>query len=321
MKLAKSLKLLSMATLVSITSMGAAQGMSIEEIDLSQKPLVTPTLDYFYDNGVIKYEYGFDGNIIEGSGTNFEQSGYTLSETADSSLDNVITKYQYDEVNNSLTEKHYQVSLRRTEYGSTPENASEVKYFTWATDGSENKVLESTTSISGANDITYYVDNNSATINDSVGAYKESSSSVYGSVVSLSNGGGGVDDYNTPIDLIGNFIGNYIKSTDDSAYGGVVSLEKMWHIGFNTFGDVTGDFIGNYAEGSSYAWGGVISNNDWDSIGNVTGNFIGNYAKSSDGYASGGAISYSLGDSDYSGNITGDFIGNYVHSFAYSELL
>ena len=282
MKLARSLKMVSVATLVGLTSVG----LGTNQAQANEIP-VTPTLG--------------------------DNSAYTLSEVANSSLDNVITKYVYDETSATLTEKYYQVSLKQTEYGSTQENSSEVKYFTWVNDSSGNKVLESATSISGANDITYYVDNNPANRTDYIGNYKEDTSTAQGGVVYLSNAvsaGGGY--YEVPDGITGTVIGNYVKSTENSAAGGVLSLEKIYLIGMDTFGDLSGTFIGNYAEGLLGATGGVVNNYDWDRIGTVTGDFIGNYAKSSGGYASGGAIAYSLGDMDRAYDITGDFIGNYA---------
>ena len=47
---------------LSIIGVGQAQAATLDEVDLSQKPIDTPTLDYLHNNDVqIKYEDGTEG--------------------------------------------------------------------------------------------------------------------------------------------------------------------------------------------------------------------------------------------------------------------
>ena len=93
----KPFKTLAIATIagLSIISVGQAQATTLDEVDLSQKPIDTPTLDYLHDNDV---------KITDENGTEvaIPQSSYTMTEVKaneDGSKptgDNIFTKYDYD---------------------------------------------------------------------------------------------------------------------------------------------------------------------------------------------------------------------------------
>ena len=114
-------KTLAVATIagLSIIGVGQAQATTLDEIDLSKKPIDTPTLDYLHKNDVLLPQKTFqrdeDGNIIindshnepiiqEGTPILAPQSGYSLTKleaNPDGSKpdgDNVITKFEVKEV-------------------------------------------------------------------------------------------------------------------------------------------------------------------------------------------------------------------------------
>ena len=263
MKNSFKLRSLSIAALIGLASMGMAQGATLDEVDLSQQPLDTPTLDYLGQNGVIyQKDTDADGVLdtpidVDGDGVANDplKSAYTLTETTDTTLDNVITKYVYDETNATLTEKHYQVSLKQTVYGEIEKTPTEVKYFNWATDANDSKTLVSGTSVTGVNGITYNVYTDPSILN----ATERINSNQSGA------------------DLNMNFK-NLSVSTDGAA---------IYNKG--TIGNISGDFIGNYAKKDYSVTGGVIYNPN-GTIGNITGDFIGNYAISNNSDISGGII-------------------------------
>ena len=115
-----TLKTLTVATIagLSIIGVGQAQAVTLDEVDLSQKPIDTPTLDYLHDNNVLIPQKTFqrdeNGNIVkdsnnepiiqEGTPILAPQSGYSLTKleaNPDGSKpdgDNVITKFEVKEV-------------------------------------------------------------------------------------------------------------------------------------------------------------------------------------------------------------------------------
>ena len=315
------LRNLSIAALVGLASMGVAHAATIEEIDLSQKPLDTPTLDYLHDNGVTYEVENADGTT---STLDYPKSSYTLTETTDSSLDNVITKYVYDETNATLTEKYYQVSLKQTEYGT----GDSTKYYKWTT----NSYTDFVSTDSSNAEITALYD--STTLSDRIDV---ADGVDYGNITNSFVGQENKAIYNqgTVGDITGTFIGNYHDPGTYRAEGGAIHNESVPG-SIATIGNITGDFIGNYSEGymsSGYSGspageGGAIYNYAYGKsysavIGDITGNFIGNSARayalgSSAAYPAGGAIYNSDNGSGANvqiGNITGNFIGNYVYSY------
>lgn len=113
-----TLKTLTVATIagLSIIGVGQAQATTLDEIDLSQKPIDTPTLDYLHNNDVqIKYEDGTEVAI--------PQSNYTMTEVKaneDGSKpdgDNIITQYDYDKTTGSLSPLYYEINYQ-TQFGN-----------------------------------------------------------------------------------------------------------------------------------------------------------------------------------------------------------
>ena len=127
---------------------------------------------------------------------------------------------------------------------------------------------------------------------------------------SLSYGSGGAIE--NSCGTIGHIIGNFINNYSTRAGGAIANSEGYIE-------GITGNFIKNRITTSSDAYGGAIYVSSADAtgtIGNIVGNFINNYVYSSDGYATGGAISNSTGKID---NITGNFTENYA--YGYNEAL
>lgn len=114
----KTFKTLAVATIagLSFIGVGQAQATTLDEVDLSQKPIDTPILDYLHDNNVqIKYEDGTEVAI--------PQSSYTMTNVKaneDGSKptgDNIITQYDYDKTTGSLSPLYYEIN-HQTQFGN-----------------------------------------------------------------------------------------------------------------------------------------------------------------------------------------------------------
>lgn len=114
----KTFKTLAVATIVglSIIGVGQAQATTLDEVDLSQKPIDTPTLDYLHNNDVqIKDENGTEVAI--------PQSSYTMtnveanSDGSKPTGDNIITQYDYDKTTGSLSPLYYEINYQ-TQFGN-----------------------------------------------------------------------------------------------------------------------------------------------------------------------------------------------------------
>src|SRR5574344_1564418 len=283
----------------------ASASMGMQQVQASGTDLSTPTLDALHNAGT----------TMPDSTDIYPESGYTLTETTDKTLDNVITKYEvkpvtryydmttgtevapearvagttYKEIQEKdLVPHYYQVNLKQTEYGAgvnsttttlTTQPVKDVE-ITSKYDTSQTR-FDNTTDNSATN---YSGDYINQTTNSQGGAIINN-----GTNAKLGN-------------IKGNFIDNY-ASGSYHIFGGAI---------FNgsTISNITGNFIGNYASGSGGVYGGAIFNRG--TIGNIIGDFIGNYVTSTSREAHGGAIAN--GYRSKIGNIAGDFIGNYAKS-------
>ena len=231
----------------------------------------TPTLDELNKQGVINPE----------TGEIYSESVYTLVET-DIKGDNTIVIPEYNKDNNTLTEKLYDLELKKYDYGHT--DVADDRY-------SFNIDIFD-------RDITYSIDNSRLESNRIINSTDLAliDNDFYG--LNSNSNGGAIFNEGTIKSITGDFIGNY-ASGGYNAYGGAIYNS-------GTIESITGDFIGNYASSNSYAGGGAIKNGD--TIESITGDFIGNYAISNNNSARGGAIY----NKRTIGSITGDFIGNYA---------
>lgn len=335
-KLNKPFKTLAIATIagLSIIGVGQAQAATLDEVDLSQKPIDTPTLDYLHNNDVqIKYEDGTEVAI--------PQSSYTMTEVKaneDGSKptgDNIITKYDYDKTTGSLSPLYYEIN-HQTQFGNPDGDTTlNFEYTSIRTDFLGQDLYFKGYKITEDNTITP-----SAT-------YKYSTNSNYQDIISNTlnldtpiSGTGGYDPYifeggasinnpaNTTISIDNKvFKGNISKTnitSSDTAFsilgGAIVNHGNITHINADfiknsatdewnhrskggaiynngTIGDINGNFIENIA-----STGSAIYNNNNAIIGNINGDFIKNGTE--------GAVTIYNGKNSIIGNINGDFISN-----------
>ena len=105
------MKALLLASLAGCMGIGlpSAKAVELSDIDLSKKPLDTPTLDYLNRNNVtIPSE--------DGGAAPVPPSAYTLTRV-DGAGENTITKFEWDESTQSFNPVYYKVDLKQTEYG------------------------------------------------------------------------------------------------------------------------------------------------------------------------------------------------------------
>ena len=324
-----TLKTLTVATIVglSIIGVGQAQATTLDEVDLSQKPIDTPTLDYLHKNDVLLPQKTFQrddeyGYIVTNS--NWEpiteestpilapQSGYSLTKLEakeDGSKpdgDNVITKFEVKEVTryyDKTTGELVANPISGVEYKVVQEKDLVPHYYsvnavipelnnskvTWTEVTGEGN---NTTEIYTLNGRKYY-------------KYTYNTPSNYDTTTNSDK----TKDFGT----ITNPTGTYKDPTGGSAInnpaGSTITLENYVFQNNKT----TADFKST-TSGGKYVnlFGGAIYNEG--EISKITSDFIGNSISttesSSYGYinakAQGGAI-YNNGKI---GDITGDFINN-----------
>ena len=327
-----TLKTLTVATIagLSIIGVGQAQATTLDEVDLSQKPIDTPTLDYLHDKKVLIPQKTFqrdeNGNIVkdtndkpiiqEGTPILAPQSGYSLTKieaNPDGSKpdgDNVITKFEVKDVTryyDKTTGELVANPISGTEYKVVQEKDLVPVYYSVNLKQTEYGHKDATN-----REVKYYSwskdGNNTLTAGTASSrdiTYYVDKDRLSERITTNQNGaninkdfignttsssGGAID--NGYSSTIGNITGDFIGNNAYPSGGAIYNYDN------STIGDITGDFIGNT---SSY--GGAIFNYDNSTIGDITGDFIGNSATSD-----GGAISNYYNSTI--GNITGDFIGN-----------
>ena len=327
----KPFKTLAIATIagLSIIGVGQAQAATLDEVDLSQKPIDTPTLDYLHNNDVqIKYEDGTEVAI--------PQSNYTMTEVKaneDGSKpdgDNIITQYSYDKTTGSLSPLYYEINYQ-TQFGNpdgdttltfgkvngswklNAENpTSTITYKYNQGDTIDGSITNDSTSANIARDFVntdggknpLILNNENATINNITGNFifnKSSETYEY-----LGNGnygyiGGHLIDNNGHID---NIKGTFAINKADR--GLIYNNENA------TIDKIEGHFVDNsdYAVSNSgiiksiladFINGSGISNN-YGVITNIVGSFINSNINNRKGINGGGTIN----------NIVGDFIGSNI---------
>lgn len=327
----KTFKTLAVATIagLSIIGVGQAQAATLDEVDLSQKPIDTPTLDYLHNNDV-QIKYG-DGTEVA-----IPQSNYTMTEVKaneDGSKpdgDNIITQYDYDKTTGSLSPLYYEIN-HQTQFGNpdgdttltfgkvngswelNPQNpTSTITYKYNQGDTIDGSITNDSTSANIARDFVntdggknpLILNNENATINNISGNFifnKSSETYEY-----LGNGnygyiGGHLIDNNGHID---NIKGTFAINKADR--GLIYNNENA------TIDKIEGLFVDNsgYAVSNSgiiksiladFINGSGISNN-YGVITNIVGSFINSNINNRKGINGGGTIN----------NIVGDFIGSNI---------
>ena len=314
---------------MSIIGVGQAQATTLDEVDLSQKPIDTPTLDYLHNNDVqIKYEDGTEVAI--------PQSNYTMTEVKaneDGSKpdgDNIITQYDYDKTTGSLSPLYYEINYQ-TQFGNpdgdttltfgkvngswelNPQNpTSTITYKYNQGDTIDGSITNDSTSANIARDFVntdggknpLILNNENATINNISGNFifnKSSETYEY-----LGNGnygyiGGHLIDNNGHIDNIkGTFAIN--KADRGLIYNNEnATIDKIEGLFFDNGGyavrnsGIIKSILADFINGSG------ISNN-YGVITNIVGSFINSNINNRKGINGGGTIN----------NIVGDFIGSNI---------
>ena len=312
----KPFKTLAVATIagLSIIGVGQAQAATLDEVDLSQKPIDTPTLDYLHDNDVkIKYEDGTEVAI--------PQSNYTMTEVKaneDGSKpdgDNIITQYDYDKTTGSLSPLYYEINYQ-TQFGNpdgdTTLTFGEITYKYNQGETIDGSITNDSTSANIARDFVntdgrdpLILNNENATISNITGNF----------IANTSNGRSSWNSNEQEYDYIGGkLIDNKghidnIKGTfaiNKTAYGLIYNNKNA------TIDKIEGLFVDNsgYAVSNSgiiksiladFINGSGISNN-YGVITNIVGSFINSDIKNIAGYSGNATIT----------NIVGDFIGSQI---------
>lgn len=324
----KTFKTLAVATIagLSFIGVGQAQATTLDEVDLSQKPIDTPILDYLHDNNVqIKDENGTEVAI--------PQSSYTMtnveanSDGSKPAGDNIITKYDYDKTTGSLSPLYYEINYQ-TQFGNPDGDTTlNFEYTSIRTDYLGQGLYFKGYKITEDNTITP-----SAT-------YKYSTNSNYQDIISNTlnsdtpisgtgnyEGGAGINNpVNTTISIDNKvFKGNISNANTTNRFtilgGAIANHGNITHINADfiknsapdewrhysnggaiynngTIGDINGNFIENIA-----STGSAIYNNNNAIIGNINGDFIKNGTE--------GAVAIYNGKNSIIGNINGDFISN-----------
>ncbi len=293
----KPFKTLAVATIagLSIIGVGQAQAATLDEVDLSQKPIDTPTLDYLHNNDVqIKYEDGTEVAI--------PQSNYTMTEVnanEDGSKpdgDNIITQYSYDKTTGSLSPLYYEINYQ-TQFGN-PDGDTTLTF--GKVNGSWKLNPENPTST-----ITYKY-NQGDTIDGSI----TNDSSLENIARDFVN-----TDGRDPLILnnenatINNITGNFIANSSSSSSRKLIN--NKGHID-----NIKGTFAINRA------YNGLIYNNENATIDKIEGLFVDNsgYAVDNRGIIKSILADFINGDgisNSYSGtitNIVGDFIGSNINN-------
>lgn len=324
----KPFKTLAVATIVGLSfiGVGQAQAATLDEVDLSQKPIDMPTLDYLHNNDV---------KITDENGTEvaIPQSSYTMTEVKaneDGSKptgDNIITQYSYDKTTGSLSPLYYEIN-HQTQFGNPDGDTTlNFEYTSIRTDYLGQGLYFKGYKITEDNTITP-----SAT-------YKYSTNSNYQDIISNTlnsdtpisgtgnyEGGAGINNpVNTTISIDNKvFKGNISNANTTNRFtilgGAIANHGNITHINADfiknsapdewrhysnggaiynngTIGDINGNFIENIA-----STGSAIYNNNNAIIGNINGDFIKNGTE--------GAVAIYNGKNSIIGNINGDFISN-----------
>lgn len=306
----KTFKTLAVATIagLSFIGVGQAQAATLDEVDLSQKPIDTPILDYLHNNDVqIKDENGTEVAI--------PQSSYTMtnveanSDGSKPAGDNIITKYDYDKTTGSLSPLYYEINYQtqfgnadgdttltfgRVEYqqnGYTnykwelnPENPTRtITYKYNQGDAIDGSITNDSTSANIARDFvntdgTLILNNENATI-----------SNITGNFIANKNTDGSTGNYlgNGQYDYIGGkLIDN--KGHIDNIKGNFAINEAKYGLIYNNKNATINKIEGLFVDNSGYAVSnrGIIKsiladfiktggiNNDGGTITNIVGDFI-----------------------------------------------
>ena len=330
----KPFKTLAVATIagLSIIGVGQAQAATLDEVDLSQKPIDTPTLDYLHNNDVqIKYEDGTEVAI--------PQSNYTMTEVnanEDGSKpdgDNIITQYSYDKTTGSLSPLYYEINYQ-TQFGN-PDGDTTLTFGKVEYQQENNTKYRWELNPQNPTSTITYKYNQGDTINSPI-TNDSTSANIARDFVNANSGDPLIlNNENATINNItGNFIANGLSSSNDRLINnkghidnikGTFAINKTYYAVINnnenaTINKIEGLFVDNNI-GSEYS-GGTVNNsgiiksiladfingpgirNSYGVITNIVGSFINSDIKNIASYYKNATIT----------NIVGDFIGSSINN-------
>lgn len=276
----KGYSLLAAVLAVSAISVVPSCAEEVVVLDLSDKSIDTPTLNYLKgSNQLIPQKGAWDSSTKtwgEAPSIASPGSSYEIVTGSEINLHNIETNIRGSK------------NIKWTKLDSAKEDSAiDVITVKYSDNGSDYYKYELV-------DGNYKIVTNR--VNNSSSAGEDINNKVFFEINESRNVGGAI--YNTGI--IGNvnsdFIGNVASDTKFSKGGAIYNN--------GTIGNIIGDFIDNNAVGTS-SYGGAIYN-DRSTIKDIVGNFINNSA-----VVSGGAI-YNYGKTSLIGDIDANFINNSV---------
>lgn len=317
----KTFKTLAVATIagLSFIGVGQAQATTLDEVDLSQKPIDTPILDYLHDNNVqIKYEDGTEVAIPQSSYamTNVEANSDGSKPTGD----NIITQYDYDKTTGSLSPLYYEINYQ-TQFGN-PDGDTTLTFGKVEYQQENNTKYRWELNPQNPTSTITYKYNQGDTINSPI-TNDSTSANIARDFV---NTDGGRDPLilNNENATINNITGNFIANKKTDGYSN--------YLGDGKYNDIGGKLIDNKGHidnikgtfAINEAKYGLIYNNENATIDKIEGLFVDN--KSDSEYYGGavdnrGIIKSILADfingsgisNEYGGSIT-NIIGSFINS-------
>ena len=303
-----SLKSLLLASLAGCIVIGApsASATELSDVDLSKKPLDTPTLDYLNQNNVT-LPAGDDGTAAP-----VPPSAYTLTKV-DAAGENTITKFEWDESTQSYNVVNYQIDLKQTEYGEGNQTHTVTLENGPLKDVTINVHYDEPDISSGEYDNTYSGNTVNLEVTNPEGTSYNNPYQITGGAVKDADFSGNVLIENNILDVTLN-VTNGTSSDRNYAYTEVLG-GAIYNDG--DIANITGAFVNNsvtttinrnptnYNYGYMDIYGGAIYNAG--NIENIKADFINNSL--GDGYDTYGGAIYNAGNAVI-GNIEGNFINN-----------
>ena len=347
-------KALSAAVLAGTVIVGAPQ-VNAADLDLSNKPLTSPTLDYIKDNNmdIPQVKYDQDGNFVETDAVKSPGSAYSVTAGSESDYD---FSYQTSDADGNLTTHYAKIDLKELPDYSKPDGytTTNERIDNTLDASNTNKVIfENISSTNYGGAIYNTLDKSDVNIvadfinNSSRDYYRGSGGAIYNSgsignitgdfIGNVAKSGGAIYNSGSIGNITGDFIGNVAKSGGSAIYN------------TGTIGNVTGDFIRNtgaraFENSSSVSniYGSFINNEfgglyNQGTISSIQGNFIQNQTEyRGGGFNNSGSIKLVQGDfiNNYArifggglynasngkiDRIKGNFIGNYIDNYPYGS--
>ncbi len=329
----KPFKTLAIATIAGLSIIGVsqAQATTLDEVDLSQKPIDTPTLDYLHKNKVEIPQKTFqrdeDGNIVKDANDNpilqegtpilAPQSGYSLTKleaNPDGSKpdgDNVITKFEVKDVTryyDKTTGELVANPISGTEYKVVQEKDLVPQYYNVNTiipESNNSKITWTEVTERGDNTITIYSPDGTPKYYK----YTYNAPSDYDTTTNSNK----TKDLGTITDPTGTYKGG---AAINNPTGSTINIKN-----YVFQNNKTTAYFDSTTSDRKYVnlIGGAIYNEG--EISKITSDFIGNSvsATKSSYYINAGTFGGAIYNNGKIGDITGDFINNTATAPNYSS--